>query len=449
MAIDVVLDHPHRIILRGPRRLARSVLGVLLLMVGIVATVPVVVLAIPALAFVGTVVDPQSIDPSLESMPLDILAVLWVASAAIAILGSVAGIRLLRGRRQLVLFLRRFGFDDATTAATFAAAGAIGTEWRLVTLDDEEVQPVGVPVATRRLVQVADAGDRLLSGTYRVGAAVLPRALQLVVIALFAIIAIDAINHYSGDSPDEFGLELLGSFQRLMEPVFAAWQAGGLQQPLGFDLPSAFIVLIAVVAVSILVTLILIPVLLLAIPLIAPFVFVTSAMGAVRAAEKSRRRVIGDHRQADLTAMSIARDSRGIFAARLVVLTVATAVWQHAVRRLAEVSSAIIIDVSEPTENLLWEVGELDDRFGERFVIVGEFSRVRALEEGPPPEPNSLAGRLAALLDGHKVLAYTTDRQGRARFSRALRNALESLGPSAVAMAAASGSAAANRRVAR
>jgi hypothetical protein len=35
------------------------------------------------------------------------------------------------------------------------------------------------------------------------------------------------------------------------------------------------------------------------------------------------------------------------------------------------VSDACLIDVSEPTENLLWEIEELTKRFGARCVIIG------------------------------------------------------------------------------
>ena len=73
-------------------------------------------------------------------------------SITITIVGLKVGLRLLRGQRRLVLFLRRFGYGDATKAATFAAAKTIGRSWRLVTLDDASVAPLGVPTGTRRLV---------------------------------------------------------------------------------------------------------------------------------------------------------------------------------------------------------------------------------------------------------------------------------------------------------
>ena len=49
---------------------------------------------------------------------------------------------MLRRRRHAVLFLRRFGYDDATRIVTSALA-VLGRSWRVVTLDDSDVQAVG------------------------------------------------------------------------------------------------------------------------------------------------------------------------------------------------------------------------------------------------------------------------------------------------------------------
>lgn len=87
-------------------------------------------------------------------------------------------------------------------------------------------------------------------------------------------------------------------------------------------------------------------------------------------------------------------------------------------------ASAVLLDVSELSENLLWEISQLDAKFGERCIVVGHADRVRALT-GAPTDPATLEARTAQLLDGTTVLAYTTDRAGMRRFARALRNRLE------------------------
>src|SRR5207248_2749981 len=108
---------------------------------------------------------------------------------------------------------------------------------------------------------------------------------------------------------------------------------------------------------------------------------------------------------------------------RLVVLRVASCVWQQTVQRLASVGSLTIIDVSEPTENLLWEIQELTTRFGPRCVFVGESDRLAQLavssEKGPLLGP--INERLLLLLEGREVLAYVTSRRGVKHFARGLR----------------------------
>jgi hypothetical protein len=53
------------------------------------------------------------------------------------------GYRFVQDKREVVLFLRRFEFDGATQVLTFALTQTIGTNWRLVTLDDAKTAPLG------------------------------------------------------------------------------------------------------------------------------------------------------------------------------------------------------------------------------------------------------------------------------------------------------------------
>lgn len=73
-----------------------------------------------------------------------------VVAAAVAAGIILLGLRQLRGQRRLVLFLRRFGLAEATEAVSVAIATAMGRSWRVVTLDDAEIAPVGVRSSTRR-----------------------------------------------------------------------------------------------------------------------------------------------------------------------------------------------------------------------------------------------------------------------------------------------------------
>jgi len=88
----------------------------------------------------------------------------------------------------------------------------------------------------------------------------------------------------------------------------------------------------------------------------------------------------------------------------------------------------IVVDVSEPTENVLWEIQNMLPQFGPRCVLIGHYDAVCRLATSDPPAPRGVtAGHLASLLDGREVLAYTNDEQGMRRFARALRANLEGL----------------------
>jgi hypothetical protein len=84
-----------------------------------------------------------------------------------------------------------------------------------------------------------------------------------------------------------------------------------------------------------------------------------------------------------------------------VVLRVASNIWRQTVSRIASVSSVALIDVSEPTGNLIWEIEELTRR-----------SQTKCVDD------------MGRLLEMEEILAYTTDRSGIKRFARALRGAL-------------------------
>ena len=85
-----------------------------------------------------------------------------------------------------------------------------------------------------------------------------------------------------------------------------------------------------------------------------------------------------------------------------------------------------LIDISEPTENVLWELEELTKRFGDKCVVIGHHERVAALATLSPADRagTSVERRLAHLLEGREVLAYTADARGLKRFARALRGLL-------------------------
>jgi hypothetical protein len=194
----------------------------------------------------------------------------------------------------------------------------------------------------------------------------------------------------------------------------------------GPDLPGVFAVLAIAAAGSFAVLVVTMAALILALPFSTVLFFLSSSADAVRDAEQAKTAVVQTAGEIQEAARAIARRSRKVFGPRLVVLRVASPVWQRAVTELASVSSLPLIDVSEPTEHVLWEIEELIRRFGARCVFVGEHERVSALAalaEGRSVQ-GSVEQRIARLLEGREVLAYTTDARGLKRFARALRGLL-------------------------
>jgi len=109
---------------------------------------------------------------------------------------------------------------------------------------------------------------------------------------------------------------------------------------------------------------------------------------------------------------------------RLTVLKADTPVWRQTVTAIADVCALPLIDISEPTDHVVWEVETLLHRFGHRCVFIGQHARVNALRIAALP--GSPSSRVQTLLDGHEVLVYATaSRRDIRRFTRALRATLE------------------------
>ena len=334
-------------------------------------------------------------------------------SITITVVGLRVGLRLLRGNRKLVLFLRRFGYGDATKVATFAAAKTIGRSWRLVTLDDASVAPLGVPTGTRRLVVGA--------GLVRQGVMVAPMFVAyvgkfilaaLIVILLVAFLQAVILDQGLSDAFEPYG--------RVLESVME----GHIPfDAIGSNLVGAFAVAATLTMFTVWALIASFAALLVTIVLSVPFSLLDFASDAVQAADKLTIRQVENASEIDRAARAIAAESRKIFAPRLVVLRVASEVWRQTVIRLAASGSLTIIDVSEPTENLLWEIQELTERSGPRCVFVGQSDRVARLTASSEdvPAPGPIDERLLRLLDGREVLAYVTNRRGMRRFARALR----------------------------
>ena len=145
----------------------------------------------------------------------------------------------------------------------------------------------------------------------------------------------------------------------------------------------------------------------------------------VREAEQLKTREVQNPADIDSAAYVLAQWSRRVFGPRLVVLRVASNIWRQTVSRMASVSSVALIDVSEPTENLIWEIEELTRRSQTKCVFICRHDRALEIAAAAASvSPSSFDDDMGRLLEMEEILAYTTDRSGIKRFARALRGTL-------------------------
>jgi hypothetical protein len=366
MAVQIVEDVPGRGGARQAGRGAARLLGGLLFVIGAVAAL------VPVAAVVALVVDLFSHDsPSVDNGAWT----LFVVATAVMFVGLAGGLRLIRGRRRLGLYLRKFGFAGTTSTVSHALSRSVGRSWRLVTLDDSMVAPVGAGRVRRR-------------GAF--------------LVLLLAVVVLGYLGFYLWG----------GAFNRDQAQIFTSTnsQADSIAEVVVDSLAGAAVLAVLLTFILIAATIALV---------IA--VFGAAAYLAARRAERGATRALTRQQGVDEAARRIARAARRIFAARLVVVRVPGEFWQRAVSALAAVSAVVVIDVSHPTENLLWEVQTVRPLFSGRWVLVGARDLVRSLQQ-PGSGP---AAQLAQLLDGERILAYGPDPADRKRFARALRRALD------------------------
>jgi hypothetical protein len=373
MAVRIVEDVPGG---SGPRRVFRGVvvlLGVVLLIGGTFAAIVVALwLAVVAETAAQGGAMPRPLNDELPGVA--------VATCATA-LALWAGARLIRGRRRLGLYLRKFGFAETTRMVSHALGSAVGRSLRLVTLDDSLATPMG-----------SGRGRRRLAG----------------LVWLLAAGLVAWLLYYLYGGPFTHDVQRQAQTQAgTTHPQGGNNLFAGLGEAIGAGISAAIVA--AAIAIVVIVAL-----------CIALTVGALSggAYLASRRAERSASRALTDERTVDKAARALATAARRIFAARLVVVAVPTPFWQRAVQALATVSDVVVIDVSQPGESLIWEIQNIRPLFDGRCVLVGSRDHITALN-GPGSH-----GLLARLLDGEEIIAYGSDRR---RFTRALRHRLAQL----------------------
>jgi uncharacterized RDD family membrane protein YckC len=143
---------------------------------------------------------------------------------------------------------------------------------------------------------------------------------------------------------------------------------------------------------------------------------------SARLAGEAASHVVTTNSEIDLALRSVRRMTGRLWGPKRLFLQAADTVWQDLVYRLAEESTAVLIDVSEPSPSLLWEVETIGSRAWPRWILVGELDMLRSLagidvSSEPHATPHE---RLARLLQGQEILAYEVGRNERA-FQRSLQ----------------------------
>jgi hypothetical protein len=249
---------------------------------------------------------------STESVYFDRAFRILIA-ASVAVSSAFMGWRLLRGRRQMLLFLRRFGFEGATKVVTFAIEQSVGRTWRVVTLDDKPVSPVGV---TRTL----------------------PISFAVIAVIFVLIFAAGSIALYNSGVRIDFD----------PTPELARTDTSN---------PGAVIAqVVAIYFVMVfIISFLLFPMLFLG----ALAIFLFSIPFAAWRAERLKKINVSKEGEIDQIVTMVARQSKGLFVPRFIVMSVESLIWQPTVMKLTLHASAVVVDVSIPSENLIWEIERL------------------------------------------------------------------------------------------
>ena len=392
------------------RTLGRFLIGVALLASTIAVPATIMVVGLTLTWSGGS--SPGAAKPSQWDVPITELVLPWAISMAIVAVALKSGLWLVRRDRGIALFLRRFRYDEASRAISFAVSTKMGSRWRLVTLDDAEIAPIGPSEAARRLFSVGGiAWKRFSSLAMMLGGRLFP----IVVLASWLVVALEVFTAPSWrDVLDNGAVE---SYARVLMAVVDG------RPPITEIAPTLlgiFALLVTIGAGAFVIMSITGLAALLAVPLAGGIAFLSSSARAVDAAERTKTIDVRDVGELERVAHDITTEQRKVLIPRLTVLRVCSAIWRGAVQRIAASARFVVIDVSEATESVLWEITELQGAFGARCVLIGQHDRLRQLAAVQHAADGSLHERFLRALKGRVVLAYTTDARGIERFARAL-----------------------------
>ena len=420
MAVRVVLDCPQPYWTPRLWELFRAAIGAVLAVIGTIAWLLIIPLSLVAFAWVRG----ENINVDITGTR-EITAELWltawaVTAACLLLRLRGRGLRLVRGARTSVLFLRRFGYTDATRAVTFAVTRTVGRTWRLVTLDDEQTAALGIPPAPKWFFTISYGVLQAVLAPFKIFR-FYPVALAIVV----GVIVVDVGGAALRPSPGHTLETAATRYFEILEVLLSRRLPLEAVQP---SLPGVFALFLVVMGWP----LVLLPAAATALPpwvwlvALAFFVYVGFSIDGVRTADKARTREVKHEADIYQAASAVGEASQHLLAPRLFVLRVDPGIWHQTVSRFARIASVALVDISEPSANLLWEVEEMTLRTNTPCVFIGEYDRVAPLgDDSVRSSAEQSFPQLALLVGDLEVLAYTTDRAGQRRFARALRGKLQ------------------------
>jgi hypothetical protein len=407
LPFNIVLDGPTGWRLRAATRRAPTVIGALLVCLGALLVLPLIVLTITVVIFLIVRNDlnnhPEKVRPEWFEKIRGDLVPLWLSVLTVVMLSVIVGLKLLRSNRNVILFLRRFGYPPATYAITQATV-RVGDFWRVVTLDDEKIESRGAGDDVERLVHIVGTVQQKFQRTRRVVAKVRSTTMNISVRVLACALVVVLIPGPDWNARFERLRAIVDPGQAPDRGAPAVARVATVVLAIGLSLLALWIVVVFVTWVV-------------SFPLRLVYGGVSRGVHEAARAEHIR---IACKRDISIAQRIVELQRHRVFGARLCVLTVDSSVWQQTVTDIANVCAVPLIDISDPTEHVMWEIENLVRRFGERCVFIGDHGRLQTIARAN----GELTGRLSKLLDGRDVLGYALDPAGTKRFIHALSSTL-------------------------
>jgi hypothetical protein len=255
---------------------------------------------------------------------------LTFVGALVGPIAVVCGLILTSPRKKLVLFLRRFGNEDINHSIRRAVRWHLGTTYRLITLDDLAFRPASSPPGPKAVAAgtiIAAAALALLT----------ERAIEWV---LEVVKTGEAVQTYvwvpgSIDAMEGWYFE-----------IFLYWVAKG-----------AFLVECYIVGLGALV-----------------------AIGILFLGRRSRLSIENVDRirkvERQVERLKSWRRGPSLFAPQASVVRVVDALWQPTVVSLLRHAEAVLIDISVPSESILWELRAAREASTSKLILLAQTDRL-------------------------------------------------------------------------